>query len=354
MPKLKDIATCLGKRFDALFSQQEAGVVAPVERDWEFTGPARLHVFAVYFNHNNSVNILTNFQRFVRHMHLLGVTLHIVECVLEGADYRVTDEGNPHHVRVAIKYELFRKENLVNVGVANAIRLYGDKVRYLAWIDADVEFMNENIVQDTIDQLNRHQVVQMWSRAIDLDPDDEPIHFKDTKESVVRSFAWCYQEYGINNKPRHGYSTMWHPGYAWAIRRSTFDAMGGLFDISILGAGDHHMAWAFVGHAHMGIHGGTSENYKKRSLDWLYKIKHTVNGDLGVVSGLIVHRWHGRKSDRKYVERWSVLVDNKFEPDHDLIRLPNGVLELTERNPKLRDGIRMYIRQRRDDCNTLD
>lgn len=320
----------------------------------QLSGNARLHVIAVYFNHKHSVNLLRNFERFVKHMQLLGVSLYIVECVLNESEFEVTEANNAHHVQLRTKYEFFHKENLINVGIKRAIEVDKDQVKYIAWPDADIHFMNENVVQDTIDALNRYQVVQMWSHGIDLDPDDVPLLFKDTKESVVKSFAYCYQTQGLKNKPSHGYSTLWHPGYAWAIRRSTYDAMGGLFDISILGAGDHHMAWAFVGHAHTGIHGGTSKDYKDHAFKHLYKIKHTVNGELGYVPGTIAHYWHGPKSKRFYVERWPILIDNNYEPTNDLVRSENGFLELNGKNIGLVNGIRKYFDARMDDCNATE
>lgn len=342
--RLKQIASCVAHRMTCTH--------VPSHRPLE--GNARLHVAAVYFNHRHFNSLLTNFQRFQAHMEDLGVTLHIVEVVLNDAEFEVTDPHNDHHVQLRTQYELFHKENLVNIAFANAIKLYGPDCKYLAWIDADLHFMAPNIVQDTIDELQRHPVVQMWSRAIDLDPDGHPIKFPGTGDTVVHSFAWCYKNLGIYNKPKLGYATLWHPGYAYAIRRDTFEAMEGLFDISILGAGDHHMAWAFVGHVHKGIHGQASEVYKKKAREHLFKIKHEVNGDLGCVDGTIIHYWHGTKGSRRYVERWSILVDNKFDPDQDLVRRADGLLELTGNNLGLRDGIRKYFELRNDDCNVTE
>jgi hypothetical protein len=177
--------------------------------------------------------------------------------------------------------------------------------------------------------------------------------FGESKNAVVESFGYCYQTYGLEARKAGGYATLWHPGYAWAIRRDTWEQGGGLFDISILGAGDHHMAWAFVGHAHMGIHGRTTKAYQKAALARLYRMKHVVNGDLGFVEGTILHHWHGRKSSRKYVERWSILVDNKYDPNTDVYYDEHGLLQLTGDNHGLRDGIRDYFAQRNDDANTL-
>ncbi len=292
----------------------------PVKNKLE--GNARLHVFTAYFNHNQSENVKTNFLRFQKHMQELGVTLHVVEVVLNNAPFEVTNPNVKTHTQLRAKYELFRKENVLNIAIRKALETFKDDIDFLAWVDADIRFVSETVVQDTINQLHRHKVVQMWSRAIDLDPDNHPLVFGNNEGSVVKSFAWNYVEDGLEAKPKGGYSTIWHPGYAWAITREAYEEMGGFFDISILGAGDHHMAMAFVGKSEGSIHGGTTQNYQDRAFEHLARIEQVINGDLCYIDGLVLHYWHGRKGDRKYVERWSVLVDNKFEPGYDLYRRP--------------------------------
>src|SRR5271168_229972 len=262
-------------------------------------GTARLHVVAVYFNHYRSQNLLNNFRRFAAHMKDLGVTLYTVEAVLNESDFEVTEAGNPYHIQKRVKYELFRKENLQNIGVHRAIELHGDEVKYLAMIDADVTFVNQNIVEDTIAQLQRHKVAQMWSQAIDLGPDGEPLVFPEKGGSVVKSFAHCYETVGLEPRERH-YNVYRHPGYAWAYRRSVWDFMEGFLDVSIVGTADHQMAWAFVGDIEVGIHGQTSDNYKLRVRQHLERIKSVVNGDVGAVQGTILHHWHGTKESRRY------------------------------------------------------
>lgn len=318
--------------------------------------PKDLHVVAVYFNHHRFKNLRRNFERFRYHMEDLGVTLHIAELQLPGMPFEVTEEGNPQHIRLTSESEFFHKENLVNVAVMQSMTKRFPNWKYLAWIDADVTFLSDTIVEDTIRQLSRYQVVQMWGKAIDLGPNGEPLHFKVGKnesDAVVSSFALCYQEKKIQSY-QYTTATTWHPGYAWAMRRSTWDALGGLLDVSILGAGDHHMAWAFAGKAQQGVHGGMPKDYKDTVLAWLYNAKQVVNGNLGYVPGTVLHHWHGAKSSRKYVERWDYLVRNKFEPTVDLIRRADGLLELAGNKPALRDDCREYLRRRNDDCNVTE
>jgi hypothetical protein len=314
------------------------------------TGPARLHVVAVFFNHYRSKNLLLNFQRFAAHMKDLGVTLYTVEAVLNDSDFEVTEASNPYHIQKRVKYELFRKENLQNIGVHRAIELHGDDVKYLAMIDADITFVNQNIVEDTIAQLQRNKVVQMWSQAVDLGPDGNPLVFPEKGGSVLKSFAHCYETVGLDPKEAH-YNLYRHPGYAWAYRRSVWDAMDGFLDVSILGTADHQMAWAFVGNLTIGIHGETSDNYKLRVTEHLTKISTAVGGDVGSVRGMVLHHWHGTKESRRYGERWSVFTENNFEPDFDLVRRHDGLIELSDRSPQLRGSIRRYMSLRNDDCN---
>lgn len=353
---------------DKNLAEIEKSVPASVDTgfidDWDkfetVDDPSRmLHVIAVYFNHQGFENPKKNFDHFVNHMNSLsGVVLHVVELVIRGLPFEVTDSNNPNHVQLRTEHELFHKENLVNIGVANLNRMYPDW-QYMAWVDADLKFMNPNVVQETIRQCNRYNMVQMWAEAIDLDPKLKPIrfkkHVKDTAydETVVQSFAYCYNNLEVENYKYTASGTTWHPGYAWAMRREIWDRLGGLLDISILGAGDHHMAWAFVGKPMQGIHGLATQSYKDECFAYLKNASAVVGRNLGYVDGLILHYWHGRKGDRKYVERWDVLVKNKYDPKMDLIRDENGLLQLTDRSRKLKEDIRRYFLQRNEDANTL-
>ena len=282
----------------------------------------------------------------------LGVTLHVVELVLGQAAFEVTDARNPLHTQLRTDTEFFQKENLINIGVANLTRRFPDW-RYMAWIDGDITFFNPTVVTDTLYRLQRHPVVQMWSRACDLGPDGVPMDLKGpdgNQSAIVHSFGYCYANRADQSV---AYATYWHPGYAFAMRRETFEAVGGLYENAILGAADHHMACAFIGEPARGIHGQASEGYKRDALAWCERASIVVKNDLGYVPGLIHHHWHGRKVDRKYVERWSILVEEGYDPVLDLRREPSGLLKLTGRSPRLRDRCRAYLFQRNDDANTL-
>jgi hypothetical protein len=313
--------------------------------------PKNLHVFAAFFNFNRRDSLVRNFLRFQEHCRQLGVTLHVVELVLGNMPFEITTAYDHLHTQLRTDSEFFQKENLINVGIRNALITFPE-MEYIAWVDTDVTFFNRTVAIDTMYLLNRHPVVQMWSMANDLDPDGHPLVYKNNGQTqVAMSLAYCHQHHYPVVPANFGFE--WHSGYAWAMRRSTWEALGGLYENTIIGAADYHMAWAFIGRPAFGIHGKASAEYIKDAMAWCERAARIIRSDLGCVRGLIHHHWHGRKVDRRYVERWSVIVDHGFSPSRDLWKDGMGLLHLTDRNPQLRYAIREYMASRNDDANTV-
>jgi hypothetical protein len=130
--------------------------------------------------------------------------------------------------------ELWFKENLINIAASHL----PEDWEYMAWIDTDLEFQNKNWVRETIEQLQTYKIVQLFSHAIDLGCKGETLQVH---------IGFCYQHVNGETWKAPKYGGTWHPGYAWAIRRETYDKLGGLMDFPILGSADHHMSLAFIG-----------------------------------------------------------------------------------------------------------
>jgi len=262
------------------------------------------------------------------------VRLTTVELAYGERPHEVTDS---RHIQLRTEHELWHKENLINIGIS---RLPSD-AKYVAWIDADISFVRDDWAEETIHQLQHHQVIQLFSHAIDLGPERETLH-------VHRSFMYCYHEKMSGSKTY----CHWHPGYAWAARRETLNQLGGLMDHAILGSGDHQMATALIGKGKGSIHHGVTDTYKARCAAWEARATQHVRKDVGYVPGTILHYWHGRKKDRRYRERWDVLTENQFCPDRDVWKDSQGLWRLNPDSIGLRDGIRAYFRARAEDANT--
>jgi len=251
--------------------------------------------------------------------------------------FELTNTGDIH-IQVRGTDEVWHKENLINI----ALSRLPPEAKYIAWIDMDVEFLNPNWALDTLHALEHYKIVQPWSDCIDAGP----------KGQIIQTHKSFCSQY-IQGAPRGGsygdVGPFWHCGFAWAARRDTLNKLGGMIDWAILGAGDHHMSLALIGDVKNSIPGKIHPNYVKKALHYQSLCSKWVEEDIGYVDGIIKHHWHGKKKDRKYIERWDILVKNQFDPEVDIIKDIQGLWHLAGNKPKLRNEIRAYFRQRNED-----
>ncbi len=78
-----------------------------------------------------------------------------------------------------------------------------------------------------------------------------------------------------------------------------------------------------------------------------------VRGDVGYMPGHVNHYWHGKKVNRRYRDRWQILIKHQYDPEFDLKRDSQGLLRFTDRNPLLRQDIRRYFLMRNEDSIDL-
>jgi len=297
------------------------------------------------------------FKEFMGRMDKYGAKVYVVEGSFGSRAYEVTDPTNPRHIQVQTDSEIWHKENLINIGISRLPANW----EYVAWIDGDIDFVNPDWLEETVHELQHHPVVQMFEDAIDLGPKFEIL-------TTHKSFAACYKNYeefnnmvsrpklsdvsGLDASYYYGndYSPgkYWHPGYAWAATREAINTMGGLFELGILGAGDHHMACALIGQGARSIIKGLHPNYGHAVMAWEERAAR-LHKNIGCVEGSIYHYWHGKKRDRGYKSRWQILIDNQYNPNTDVHRDWQGVLSLYPGHDTLRDQIRDYFKSRNED-----
>jgi hypothetical protein len=269
------------------------------------------------------------------------VQLHTVETAHGHRAHAVTHD-HPQHYQLRTDQELWQKEAMINV----ALKRLPHDWRYVAWVDADVQFVRPDWAEETIHQLQHFRFVQLFEHAIDLGPSGEALEQHTSLGSLVAagkptvSAADYY--YGGGKK-------IGHPGFAWAATREALDATGGLFDEGILGASDHHMARALIGDAHKAVPDAMHGNYHRLVRQWQERATEHIKGSFGAVGGTLLHHWHGRKADRQYGSRWQILVKHKFDPLADMYKDTQGLWRLHGNKPGLRDDIRRYFRSRNED-----
>lgn len=324
-----------------------------------------LYVIAVVSNpmrYNSRIKLYKQFKQHIEHS--TNVKMITVEIAFGERPFEVTSNDNPYNIQLRTYDELWHKENMINIGIKHLYKLDPDW-KYVAWIDADIHFSRPDWALETVHQLQHYMVVQLFSTALDMSNDHHIVN-------THRSFAWCWSEnkfepdlgsivagpYGQNILPSKYY---WHPGYAWAARRECIELLhtyssGPLIDYPcIIGAGDHHMALSLIGLADRSFPSGLHHNYIKAIKLWQKKAEF-IKKDVGYINCTITHYWHGKKADRKYWQRWDILVNNEFNPETDLTRDPQGLMVLVveeERQRRLRDHLRGYFRARNEDSIDL-
>lgn len=271
----------------------------------------------------NVITVISNICRYKRRWDLIrdfinrmeyenNVNLYVVELAYEHQNFVITDSNNKNHLQLKTNTPaLWHKENLINIGVK---KLLPPNWKAFAWIDSDIEFDSVHWAMDTLKLLNGYyDIVQLFTCCFDQNYDGSTM-------SVFQSFGYKYVEGGSYISSGINY---WHPGYAWACTRKTYEQMGGLIEKAILGSGDWHMAASLIGLPLAKIYSGYHENYKKLLEDYRNKVK---NLRFGYVPTVIVHHFHGCKKDRKYLERSQILKEFNYDPEKHITYDNNGLM----------------------------
>jgi hypothetical protein len=302
---------------------------------------APLYVIAPIINPSRYRSRYSLYREFEKYITGTGAILYTVEAAYGDRDFEITDAANPRHLRLRTNHEVWHKENLINIGVS---RLPPDW-KYVAWIDADVQFARADIVAETIHQLQHFSVVQMFAQATDLGPRHEPLRSFDGFVSrwMKRIGPSCptAQQYGA-----------WHPGFAWACRRDAWDHLGGLIDFGIVGSADRYMACALIGEIAQSLSPEIVRHcpdYTEWCLEWQARAETCIKHNIGFVDGLLLHYFHGAKKNRGYINRSEMLWKNQFDPARDIKRDWQGLWQLTGQKIALRDQLRAYFRSRDED-----
>lgn len=266
-----------------------------------------------------------------------NMIIYLVEIIYKDQVPGISDKNNPRHLQIYTDCApLWHKENAINIGIK---KLLPSNWKAVAWIDADLEFENLYWARDTLKLLNSSKpvVCQLFSHALDLNLEEDPM-------TIFQGFG--YQHY-LGKKHGGTGLTFWHPGFCWACNRIAYEQMGGLYEHSILGSGDHNMALSFINKAHTSVNKDVSESYKNHVLEFQKRCKGIV---LRYTPGVIRHYFHGQKINRKYVDRWKILVKYKYDPLLHVTYDENGLLIATSNFPKeLKNEILSYFFSRNED-----
>jgi hypothetical protein len=272
------------------------------------------------------------------------VNLFIVEMIYTNGlddpskpqEFTVTDTTNPNHLQLRAPHPLWHKENMINLGVKY---LLPKDYKAFAWIDADIEFESPTWAMDTLKILNgTSDVVQLWSHAVFMSREEMNLE-------IFNSFGYRYIR--DNKVYKYTVKDYWHPGFAWAITRTAYEQIGGLFDNAIVGSGDTIMAYSLINYVSNMKNKYYNADYNDSMDAFQDKIS---NLRCGYVPGVIRHHYHGSRTNRKYVERGEILISNEYSPNKHMTYDEFGVrIPSPECPPQLLVDIMNYFIERKED-----
>jgi hypothetical protein len=293
----------------------------------------KLHVILVISNPCLYAKRYILFREFIKRFEEEepNVIVYVVELCYGDQSFIVTNSNNKRHLQLRTEIPIWHKENMINMG----IKMLPANYKAFAWIDADVEFENSGWATDTLKILNgAKDVVQLFSHCIDMDPEKETLN-------IFNSFGYSFSKQKKYTLKGLDY---WHPGYAWAMTRKAYEKIGGLYDSGILGSGDNIMAMSFINQVERFVNKAYHEDYNKSMLEYQSRVRGLR---LGYTPGVIRHHFHGTKQNRRYTERWKILIQHAYSPITHL-RYEGGIM-VANISKSFADDILNYFKERRED-----
>lgn len=235
------------------------------------------------------------------------VNLYVVELLFPNQESLIKMKDKENHLQIHYSHNIFifNKENLINVGVE---KMLPNDWKWFAWIDADIEFLDEYWVEKTIQLFKKENVdmIQLFSICRFLNANNIPSQYFYSSMFVLQNYKFMKDK-----KYRH-------PGFAWACSRNAYGKMGGLFDYAIVGGGDMIMECCLTNRMDvLERKYKTLEKFIDKIKEYHIKVK---DFKLGFLNNVIQHYYHGERGNRLYVDRNQILIENDYDPNIHLIK----------------------------------
>ena len=267
-----------------------------------------IEVVTCHFNPCGYRRLVENYWAFRRHMRSFNVSLRTIELTFDDQKPQIDDAMHVHGTRQANL--MWQKESLLNRLIETS------SAELIAWIDADVWFMNPSWVEQATELLQAGaDVIQLFSRAQMIN-----------KFGIVEDRAWKSSISAYLCNERFDDYTRVHPGLAWAARGDWLRRQW-LYDRLVAGCGDSVMSNLWCG-GRLDI----SEFSRESVADITAWRNCKPQPRLGYVSGTVLHMYHGSNANRNRREQRHF---HQIILPEDVKRRDDGVLEWSETAPLL-------------------
>jgi len=277
-----------------------------------------MNIITIYYNFSNYKSRYEASSKCVEYFSKISnINFYIVELAYGAQQFVLTNENNKNHLQLRCNHPLWHKENLINIGIA---KLLPKDWQYVAWIDCNITFENDDFIEKTIMKLQEYDFIQMFGTI-------KCINKPSLHCDILNSFMYCIS----NNE----YSPSAKPGGAWACTKKGYELIGKLYDKSLCESD------CILAHA-LGLH----RNYHMSSKNCSYLndvnsyVIDIIKQQLKVsyVDNIIIYYWHGNQENRKYhLFRHKMISKlnynpNDFEYDENGLLIPSKLCPLNITN----------------------
>jgi len=302
-------------------------ILCPVEKSTMYITDEILHVILVVFSPFGQKHRFQLAQDCIhRFENQKNVQLYVVELIYKDQNFLLQLQEKKRHLKLKFKENIYlwSKENLINIGVRT---LLPKDWKYMAWVDADIEFENSNWDNHILYHMIQYNydIVQLFSVCKFLDPFHKIMNYKN---GII-----------ANN----GKGSM---GYAWACTRSFYERVNGLFEYSIVGGADSIIVKCLYSKIDELLFDRLDE-YNQLLTDY-YSNFHNIK--YGYIPQSILHYFHGYPVNRCYNTRYNILLRYNYQPLKHLIVEKNLGLLLFNKDeyPEFYQEIVNYFQNRKE------
>lgn len=296
-----------------------------------------------YFNPASYRRRRSNYRLFRDHLKLPLLTVELAF----GQEFELDDNDADILVRLRGGDVMWQKERLLNL----ALRALPADCRKVAWLDCDIVFENEDWIARTTELLDRHMLVQPFSRVYWTPPGWLPGHAPSPATEVPQSTASLVAAgvpisecFSVQPQPIGSSS-----GFAWAASRDLLDEFG-FYDACIIGGGDNALVRAAYGQPDSAVRLHVMDARRRlHYMAWATPFYRAVCRDVTYVESAICHLWHGAWENRRYRERYEDFAAFQFDPDVDIAVEGTGVWRWSSKKPAMHEYVRAYFAGRQED-----
>jgi hypothetical protein len=301
---------------------------------------------ASYFNPAGYRSRLRNYRIFRRR---LAVPLVTVE-LSYGAAFELGERDADVLVQIRGSDVLWQKERLLNV----ALQSLPDECETVAWLDCDIVLTRPEWPRSATQLLEDVPLVQLFHERYNLPVETLPEQVASPAAHAAGSavaYQLAHRLVAAEVLGEPGCASRWGValGLAWAARRRLLERHG-FYDAGVLGGGDRALACAAFAQFD-GLRESWCANQRQSAhfLDWARPFHEAVRGGVGYVDGAVYHLWHGRKDDRRYVDRYARFRAFDFDPYRDIAVDPSGCWRWNTSKPDMHRYVEDYFHSRRED-----